>query len=281
MDTLLPADFPKVDLIASDQSRATVTPHGAHVVSWKTPDGRERLFLSATTDFGPGAALRGGVPVVFPQFAGLGSLPKHGFARNLVWDQNGMRSEREGTVTGRFRLRNSETTRQIWDHAFQLDLAVTVGGSLLEMVLDVTNLETQAFQFTAALHTYLRVGEIANVVVEGLEGLAYREYDFNGAQPQAPLHIVGEVDRVYWNVPGPVTVREGDQALQVISGGFPDVVVWNPGPERAAALPDMEPEGYRRMLCIEAAVIGQPVSLAPGATWHGTQQVKVLFPHNL
>ena len=45
--------------------------------------------------------------------------------------------------------------------------------------------------------------------------------------------------------------------------GFTDVVVWNPGPERAAALPDLELGGYRHMLCIEAEAIGQPITLGP------------------
>jgi glucose-6-phosphate 1-epimerase len=64
--------------------------------------------------------------------------------------------------------------------------------------------------------------------------------------------------------------------MRVTASGFPDTVIWNPGPEKAAALVDMEPDGYRSMLCIEAAVIGQPVKLEPGAAWRGTQTLAAL-----
>jgi glucose-6-phosphate 1-epimerase len=53
--------------------------------------------------------------------------------------------------------------------------------------------------------------------------------------------------------------------------GFEDVVVWNPWSERAAALPDLPDDDWRRMLCIEAARIGRPIRLAPGAHWQGSQ----------
>merc|ERR1711938_241329 len=43
---------------------------GAHVTSWKTRDGVERLFVSSASGFGPGVAIRGGIPVCWPQFAG-------------------------------------------------------------------------------------------------------------------------------------------------------------------------------------------------------------------
>ena len=33
----------------------------------------------------------------------------------------------------------------------------------------------------------------------------------------------------------------------------------------------MEPEGYRRMVCVEAAAIGLPIRLAPAASWSGVQ----------
>jgi glucose-6-phosphate 1-epimerase len=49
--------------------------------------------------------------------------------------------------------------------------------------------------------------------------------------------------------------------------------VWNPGAERAAALSDLDAGGYRNFLCVEAANIGVPVRLGPGAEWRGRQRL--------
>src|SRR3954462_5540325 len=66
-------------------SVATVQLHGAHVTRWRTAAGDDSLFLSRAARFAPGEAIRGGIPVVFPQFAERGPLPKHGFARTALW----------------------------------------------------------------------------------------------------------------------------------------------------------------------------------------------------
>ena len=263
--------FPQVTLSTPDQARAVLYHHGAHVTSWITPDGRERLFMSGRSAPALGVALRGGVPIVFPQFAGLGPLTKHGLVRTRAWDlvSTGVPAPRRAAA--HFQLRDSAETRQEWDHGFLLDYVVTVGGPALELRLQVTNTGVQPLRFTAALHTYFRVEAIGAVTVDGLGGRPYREFGADGVQTEPLLHIVGEVDRIYWRVPGPIVLRDGEHVLRVSASGFPDAVVWNPGPERAAALSDLEPDGYLRMLCIEAAVIGDPVTLAPGAAWTGTQ----------
>src|SRR5436305_1852990 len=78
--------LPKLILVAPDGARAEIYLHGAHVTSWIPAGDGERLFLSASSAFRPGAAIRGGVPVVFPQFSDRGPLPKHGFARTSEWE---------------------------------------------------------------------------------------------------------------------------------------------------------------------------------------------------
>jgi glucose-6-phosphate 1-epimerase len=141
------------------------------------------------------------------------------------------------------------------------------------MRLFVTNDDDRPFVFTAALHTYFRVADIANVVVEGLGTLPYTQFGQNDVQTESQLTIRGEVDRVYWNVPEPITLREGDQTLRIEQDGFADAVVWNPGKDKGDELTDLEPNGYRRMLCIEAVALGQPVALDPTGTWQGSQTI--------
>lgn len=275
MDTPGPDLFTRVGVRAPDGARAEITPYGAHVTSWVTPDGRERLFLSRATSFSPGSAIRGGVPVVFPQFARRGPLRPHGFARISPWQHVGTQRVPHG-ASAQFRLEDSGATRADWDYGFRLDLRVTVGGARLELALRATNTGDRPFTFTAALHTYLRVADIARTGVEGLAGIAYTEHGEDRVQREALLHINGEIDRIYWDVPGPVTLVDTGQTLRVSQAGFTDVVVWNPGPERAAALPDLELGGYRHMLCIEAAAIGQPITLGPRGEWQGWQRIDAL-----
>ena len=161
-------DLPKIILASSDDSRVEVYGHGAHVTSWIPAGDKERLFLSGTSEFRDGAAIRGGVPVVFPQFSTWGPLPKHGFARNHAWELISI-----GEGTARFQLRDSEATRAIWPHAFLAEFMVTVRERQLIMELAITNRGEEPFNFTAALHTYLRVDDIAATTIEGLVGLRY------------------------------------------------------------------------------------------------------------
>ncbi len=249
--------LPAVTLQAPDGARALLYLQGAHVASWSTPDGRERLFLSTRSPFHAGAAIRGGVPVVFPQFSSRGPLPKHGFARTTPWELTAM-----------------EETRSLWPHPFLAELTVHIGGSSLSLRLDVTNTGPAAFPFTAALHTYLRVADLEGTRVVGLRGLTYEDNAAGGrrdAQPEEELSLRGEVDRVYLDAPGTLEVREPGATVEVRKEGFRDVVVWNPGAERGATLADLEPGGYARFVCVEAGCIGTPVMLHAGERWSGTQ----------
>lgn len=266
--------FTPVQITAPDGATASVYPYGAHLASWQTSDGRERLFFSERAELSAGSAIRGGVPVCFPQFSRHGPLPPHGCVRTVPWECLGAETGAAGTIRAHFRLLASEATRACWPHEFQLDVFVTVGGMRLSVTLEVTNTDSAPFTFTGALHTYFQVDDITAVEVDGLVGLPYREFDADYSQTDPVLRIEGEVDRVYWNVPGPVTLREGTRHLVVQSEGFPDAVVWNPGPERCAKLPDMAPDGYQRMLCIESVVFGEPVTLQSGGLWRGTQHVE-------
>jgi glucose-6-phosphate 1-epimerase len=270
--------MPKVCLSSADGARAEVYLHGAHVTSWIPAGGDERLFLSQKSEFGSAAAIRGGVPVIFPQFGSLGTLPKHGLVRTLPWELISLGGDSH-SATVELNLTDGETTRKLWPHPFQSKMKVTVGGKQLELTFTVTNVGDDPISFTAALHTYLRVENIHTTRIDGLHGLRFHDTvnrptpaDWvEKIQTDKSLSFTGEIDRVYYNVPHPLKVCEPGRIMSITAAGFPDVVIWNPGPEKSARLADMEPDGYLRMVRVEAAIAGAPVTLTPGDTWRGAQ----------
>jgi len=271
----IPDAFPDTlppPLRATGADGATIEAHaqGAHLVSW-SPAGEtgNRLFLSAASGYRRGVAIRGGVPVIFPQFAAEGPLPKHGFARTMPWELQSVQG-----ATLRFALTDTAATRAIWPQAFHAGLEVSAAGRALRVTLSLHNPGEAALECTLALHTYLAVEDIGAARLSGLQGLRYRDSargDASARQAEALLGFDGEIDRIYFDAPAQLLLQEPQRATTIRQQGFRDTVVWNPGPTKAAALADLEPGGERRMLCIEAATIGEPLRLAPGADWSGTQ----------
>ena len=276
-DGASPAAFRLLELRAPDGARAELYPYGAHVVSWTPAGEREsRLYLSGATELRPGAAIRGGVPVIFPQFASEGPLPKHGFARVREWSVVAGPRVVEGAATATLSLVADERTRAVWPHDFAAELSVRVAGRSLEVALSVVSTGAEPIRFTSALHTYLRVDDIADVRLHGLQGVRYRDSARGGAESVETgeaLAIEDEVDRIFFDAPPVLELIEPSGRLRIESAGFRDAVVWNPGAERAAALDDLDAGGWRHFLCVEAAAIGAPPRLEPGARWSGTQKL--------
>ncbi len=272
------AKSPLIVLTSPDGASATIHLQGAHITSWKPAGGgREQLFLSPRAVFNEGIPIRGGVPVIFPQFAGEGPILKHGFARTTIWALQETRPGGVGGTEAIFTLCDSATTRAHWPHHFLATLRITIGGDSLRVRLQVLNTGDQGFQFTAALHTYLSLHDIHAVEVEGLGKLHYRDTADGGAlkQEQANrVRIAGEVDRNYFDTPPELTLHDGPRRLKLLQQGFCDTVVWNPGAERSSSFADLAADDYQRFLCVEAAVIGRPVVLAAGAEWQGEQSLR-------
>jgi glucose-6-phosphate 1-epimerase len=269
----------KVLLQARDGARAELFTHGAHLCSWVPASGEEQLFLSKTSEFGPGKAIRGGIPIVFPQFSNHGTLPKHGFARNAEWRLVRSGVLAQGAAQAVFELQENIARLLVWPHVFRAEIVVTIAEETLQLDFSIMNNGDTEFSFTTALHTYFQVKDIAQTVIHGLGGLAYRDTvdgQRDCQQEDEFLEIVAETDRIYADVASDILIVQPHQQVQIRQSGFVDAVVWNPGAEKSAQLADLEPGGYQRMLCVEAATILKPVSLAPGQAWSGTQAMTVI-----
>jgi glucose-6-phosphate 1-epimerase len=255
--------LPAVHITAPDGAQAIVTLFGAHLVSWKTAGGVERLFVSAKSALDGSRAIRGGVPLIFPQFNERGPGLRHGFARVSNWRQGDSGVE-DGAAFAVFELAPADLSpalAQAWPHAFALRFRVAVRGAQLQMAFEVDNTGGAAFPFAVALHTYHKVAGIGAVRI-------------GGVQPGA-LGISGKLDHIFFGVPGAITLDTGAAQLRLEQTGFRDAVVWNPGAADAAAVADLEDEDYERFVCIEPAAIEPQVVLEAGRTWRGTHLVMV------
>lgn len=253
-------------------SQALVSLHGAQVVSW-IQRGTERLFMSPrAAASGERQAIRGGIPIIFPQFGAHGPGMRHGFARLLDWTHVAGESAVDRAT---FVLRESVYSLGLWPHRFRAELEVIVLEDRLSTALTIRNCSEKAFEFSVALHTYLQVSDIRRITVAGLQGLAYIDATREGRrelQREATLGIAGEVDRIYCGSGSRALVLEdAGAALRIGSEGFADTVVWNPGTELAAGMADLGAGTHTAFVCIEPANVAKPVRLAPGAAWRGTQ----------
>lgn len=254
-------------------SSAVVARLGGQVLSWLTPDGREHLFLSERAVFDGSAPIRGGIPICFPQFGGLGDLPKHGFARTREWSVAAQRCG-DDYALATLELVDDENTRALWPHAFRAEISVMLEVDRIDVEFCVENTGPAPFEFTGALHSYLRVTQVEDAALEGLHGHDYLDAARDNRvvrETGTEIIVEGEVDRVYFDVRRPQLLNAGNLSLGIQSQGFPDVVVWNPWVDLCAGLKDMPPDGWRHMLCVEAAAVRKPVIVPAGEEWYGRQ----------
>ncbi len=253
---------------------AELYPHGAHLTSWKPRGGRDALWLSASSPFTDGAAIRGGVPICLPWFGPHGlrkAAPAHGFARDRPWPLSVGDRLADGRVRLGRELEADEVTRGWWPHEFTARLEVVVGETL-DLALTYTNTDAKAVTISEALHTYLAVGDVRSARVLGLDGCDYIDKVAGGAtahEDRLTVSLAGETDRVYLTSRTRVAIEDPawNRRVAVTKSGSGATVVWNPWGERSATMKDMAPGGWTSMLCVEAANAPQTaITLAPQAS---------------
>ena len=261
--------------VTIEEASVTVYLHGAHVSSWMYK-GEEMLFMSEQAVYNGSKALRGGVPICFPQFGDLGPVKaQHGFARNLPWTLV-EKVQTPGSAMVRLSLFTMQPESE-WPHPYVLTNTVTISaGGKLTQELSVMNPGAGPFTFTTALHTYFRVAA-SGAKVTGLLGKTYLDsLDGRASKQDAAETVVfpGEVDRIYMDVPRTVTVSDSKRLFQIDTNEeFADAIVWNPFIDKAKRMGDYGDDEWKLHVCHEVARTGQPVTLAPGKMWTGKQEI--------
>lgn len=251
-------------LIAADITNAHGTAslclHGGHLLSWQPVSTADPvIWMSSAAKFAAKTSIRGGIPVCWPWFGAHGSestFPAHGFARTQPWQVTGTRSLEDGSTEIALSCLPTDATQNYWTHASRLDMLVNVGESL-KIALITRNLGASDFSITEALHTYFNVGDVAQVQVEGLDGVHFHDKAAGWTQGDqtGAVTFAAEVDRVYVNSANRCTIVDAalKRRIHIAKLGSQSTVVWNPWAARAAQMGDLGQEGWKTFVCVESA----------------------------
>lgn len=259
--------------VTTPHATATVYIQGAHLTAWQPTGHQPVIFLSRRSDFVPGKPIRGGVPIAFPWFAARHdgkTGPSHGFARIQDWTL-AFAALAGDDLHLTFTFAPTQLSRDLgYDHfrlAYQLIL-----GRTLTMQLTVANDAAAPLVFEEALHSYYSVVDIHEVTVTGLEPTPFSDKTDNMREKpaaHAPIVFTGETDRVYANTTATCIIHDaaGRRHITVAKQNSNTTVGWNPW----KAMPDMGPDEWHEMVCVETVNAAANTITLPAGKAHTMQ----------
>lgn len=254
--------------------RLTWQSTGAQVLTAEV-GGWPLLYCSPLHDPSTGRPARGGVPVLFPQFADRGPLKKHGWARDVDWS---LVEENIGDDFHSVHLKLEIGTKTIpeWHYSVTLDMKAIVTNHTVTLSLEVTNTGTDSFDWSGGLHPYWAVDDVSACAVTGLHGKSAKDrYDHRKrVEEQEVLHFNGNPFECLYESTQGVTLETRDYTLFLSSTGFERWMIWNPGESESRNLQDLPESDWKRFLCIEPLVLNGLI-MKPQESFRGILVAKI------
>lgn len=235
----------------------------------------ELLYLSSLSDDFH-QKQRGGVPVIFPQFADFGPLQKHGFVRDLSWLllEDIVRNDSHTLLFG---LHLQADNQPNWPHKAMLMLSIRMLTNELYISLSVQNTGNSQFAWTGGLHPYIHTADLCASQLHGLQGSAVHDrYDStNTIQNELIVRWSGqEFERLY-DTRAKLKFETPDKIIHIGMSGFDQWMVWNPGIAGAKAIRDLPDQDWKHFICIEPVCVSRPNVLKPGEVFEGGLEIVV------
>lgn len=237
------------------------------------------VFYLSPQSAGIGSPVRGGVPVLFPQFNDEGPLPKHGFVRTATWRSGGQVNRYSLNVGSSVAHHPADLTPPNWPHAAELVLEIHPSGHALDLVLRITNTGADAFTWTGGLHPYFCVSDLLQSGLKGLGGASIRDR-FNPdvtRQPEGDIHWDGQLYERLFDTATPVELQAGAARFRLSMSGFNQWMVWNPGTAGAQAMKDLPDGDWQRFVCVEPVIVQRAARLEPGERFTGSFRIEVMI----
>jgi glucose-6-phosphate 1-epimerase len=238
---------------------------GAQIISANFIKDKNIFYKSPISEFGK--AFRGGIPVLFPQFAHNGHLKKHGFVRDMEWDLMYELQDEEQAIIEYDCNINAEDFPE-WPYNAKLSLFCEMANNVIVIKLLIINTDNNPFVFTGGLHPYFAISSREQIAINGVEDISYSD-----SFPEIPFNLSGNslIERLY-DSKVPIRFYNGENWLTIKSAGFNSWMIWNPGQEGASSINDLPNEDYSKFICIEP-IINTPKRLESGELFIGELQI--------
>ena len=236
-------------------SKAVIALHGAHLMSYVPKGQRDVLWMSEKSYFAVGKPIRGGIPVCWPWFGGHPSdsgMPSHGFARLADWEVIAS-GKHEGATFIELALTPGLIPEKFRNGDFLVKMRVGLSSKLLAALV-IENTDVKELAFSAALHSYFNISEIADISVSGLDGKTFIDtLDDTVHVQKGDVNFGAETDLVYLDTEDVCIIDDPGfgRKLKVAKCGSRSTVVWNPWKDKSVRMPDFGDEEYHSMVCVE------------------------------
>jgi glucose-6-phosphate 1-epimerase len=231
----------------------------------------ELLYLSPLSQIDTKQTLRGGIPILFPQFGNFGNLKKHGFVRDRNWkllneenNPNDLFVEYEYVIDKDHFLD--------WKYSAKLNLKASVINNVFNITIQILNIGDSSFEFTGGLHPYFKIDSRSAIKINGLESTFFED-----SFPEISFELSSDrvIERLYFTN-NDIYFYNGSDNLVIKSKGFDSWMIWNPGKEGAKYINDLPNEDWNMFLCIEPIVQNVPVLLKPQEIFKGEFVIQLL-----
>jgi glucose-6-phosphate 1-epimerase len=273
------AGMTKVDITFNDSSLELYL-QGAHITRYQPSAGVDVLWMSDTAIYHPAQALRGGIPLCWPWFGAdteNPDRPQHGYARTSNFGVVSTLANKQATsivVT----LDPAQAPFPDWQNRAALELEIRLSDALW-MEMRSYNLSDSPLTLSNALHSYFSISSRSQVAIPTVADLTYLDklQNYLPQQQASPISINGEVDRIYQAPPETIELLDSDTGINtsISSWGNNNLVIWNPGEQKARQMNDFDDRGFEQMICIEPAnALAQSITLLPGEYHRLGQEIK-------
>ncbi|MEA3404839.1 MAG: D-hexose-6-phosphate mutarotase [Pseudomonadota bacterium] len=260
--------------VANEFATATITTHGASVLSFIPKGADDLLWVSPMAVYNGEKPIRGGIPICWPWFGGAkqAGLPAHGFVRNTVWHLDHVSNMESGVTEVVLSIDSSQETLKLWPHDFHLELRIEVGEKLA-VSLTTTNKSDHDIEITEALHTYFNIKDATGLTISGLENST--QYDTlqtpNAVSKQAvDITLNPPMDSVFVNQSADIHIHDqaNHRKILIEKQQALSTVVWNPGSEIVKGFADIPDQAWSDFVCVEAGNVFDNVVVIPAGEKH-------------